>query len=163
MATKAINTLTVKTAGQMAASDYFVGHDNADPAAFRGRLDELAEFLGGRPELVAALSAADLTDVAAALGLPQRVHFRVASNGGISNAPGQLTVSGGGAPVSGVYTHTAPTGWVWFSAVGGGISMAAVRIVQCNRSGASLTTRVVDGSGAAQSVEHWVTGLLIPA
>lgn len=56
MATKAINTLTVKTAAQMAASDYFVGHDNADPAAFRGRLDELGAFLAGTGGFLAALS-----------------------------------------------------------------------------------------------------------
>lgn len=114
-------------------------------------------------ELISTVSAADLSPMAAALGLPQHVYFRVASNGGVSNAPGQLNISGGGAPVSGVYKHTAPSGWQWFNAVGGGVSMSAVRIVQCNRSGASLTTRVVDGSGTVQSVEHWVVGLLIPA
>lgn len=48
MATKAINTLRVKTAAQMAPGDYFAGHDADSPAAFRGRLDQLAKLLAAQ-------------------------------------------------------------------------------------------------------------------
>lgn len=48
MATKAINTLRVKNAAQMAADDYILGHDAGNPTAFRGRLDELAKLLAAQ-------------------------------------------------------------------------------------------------------------------
>lgn len=61
MPTKAINTVTVKTASQLSPSAFLIGHDSGNPAAFRTQLAELLGFLVETGTFTPTLGA-DTTD-----------------------------------------------------------------------------------------------------
>lgn len=113
-------------------------------------------------DLISRITPDVLGDIPARLA--QQVYCRLAANGTVTNAPGQLAITG--TQVStGVFELTAPVGYTWFSAVGAGVASTNPRTVNCNVNnpgGRILRTYVFNESGAAASVEHNVMGLLVP-
>lgn len=66
MADRPIDQLPVKTAAQLALTDFLIGHGDGAPAAFRSELDEVLDFLG--PTLVSRFSDDIVGEVVGEIG-----------------------------------------------------------------------------------------------
>lgn len=93
------------------------------------------------------------------------VALRVSNTGGVSNAPGKVPISGAN-PSAGTYTLTAPVGWRWHAAVGGGNNLSSVRTVTTDINAGNprvLNVAVFSNTGTLTSVSFDVVGLVVPA
>lgn len=92
------------------------------------------------------------------------ISLRLNAAGVVANISGRLGITVTKPPsTTGQYQLTAPAGWVWHSAIGGGGS-SAIRSVSVENSGSqTITVHVFSGAGNPVDAAIIVQGTLQPA
>lgn len=101
MSDRRIDELPVKSAAQLALTDFLIGHGDGAPAAFRSELDDVLDFLG--PAFLNRFSDDIVGEVVASAGTAAEGYVRWADGtqiawttvqtGAINNAHGSLYIS----------------------------------------------------------------------
>lgn len=92
------------------------------------------------------------------------ISLRINAAGVIAQVPGRLQITAVKPPgTTGVYELTAPAGWVWHSAIGGG-GTSAIRSISVENSGSqTITVHVFSSAGNPIDAAIIVRGTLVPA
>lgn len=96
--------------------------------------------------------------------LQSDISLRINAAGVIAQVSGRLQITAVKPPgTTGQYQLTAPAGWVWHSAIGGGGSSAHRSVSVENSGSQTITVHVFSGAGNPIDAAIIVQGTLVPA